>query len=64
MDLMAIDVTDIDNISYGDDVVLIGKQGDDEIRIEEFAAWAGTISYEILTNISARVPRVYVGETT
>jgi alanine racemase len=46
--------------AYNDDeVVLIGKQGDHEITIEDLAQWAGTIPYEILTNINTRVPRVY-----
>lgn len=43
----------------GDDVVLIGEQGDARVSVEELAEWAGTISYEILTAISARVPRIY-----
>ena len=45
----------------GDEVVLIGRQGGEEIRVEELAALAGTIPYEILTNINTRVPRRYVG---
>ena len=44
----------------GDEVVLIGKQGDERITAEDLARWAGTIPYEILTNINTRVPRVYV----
>ena len=43
----------------GDDVVLIGEQGDKSITIEELADWSGTISYEILTSINKRVPRRY-----
>ena len=43
----------------GDEVVLLGRQGDAEIGIEELAAWAGTIPHEILTSINTRVPRVY-----
>jgi alanine racemase len=43
----------------GDEVVLIGSQGDEHIRIEEIAGRAGTIPYEILTNINTRVPRRY-----
>ena len=42
----------------GDEVVLIGKQGEAEISADEVAGWAQTISYEILTGIGARVPRV------
>jgi len=43
----------------GDDVVLIGEQGEAKVTVEELAEWAGTVPYEILTAISARVPRIY-----
>ena len=46
----------------GDEVVLIGKQGEAEISADEVAGWAQTISYEILTGIGARVPRVYISD--
>jgi alanine racemase len=47
--------------AYNDDeVVLIGEMGGQRIRVEDLAAWAGTIPYEILTNINTRVPRVYL----
>jgi len=46
----------------GDEVVLLGQQGDARITVEELAEWAGTIPYEILTNVHARVPRVYSNE--
>jgi alanine racemase len=39
--------------------VLLGASGDAQIRIEELAAWAGTIPHEVLTAINTRVPRVY-----
>ncbi|MDM7924938.1 MAG: alanine racemase [bacterium] len=42
-----------------DEVILIGGEGDGSIRCEDLASWAGTIPYEILTNINTRVPRVY-----
>src|SRR5436190_1455018 len=58
MDLVTIDVTDID-AALGDEVVLLGKQGSDEIAVEELAAKLDTISYEVFCNISARVPRVH-----
>jgi alanine racemase len=45
---------------YRDEVILLGKQGVAEISADDIADWAGTISYEVLTNINARVPRVYV----
>ena len=43
-----------------DEVVLIGEQDGESIRAEDLAEWAGTIPYEILTNINTRVPRVYL----
>ena len=43
----------------GDDVILIGEQGGAQVTVEELAQWAGTIPYEILAGISARVPRIY-----
>ena len=55
MDLVTIDVTDIDGVAVGDEVVLLG----DSITAEEIAAKIGTISYEVFCNVSARVPRVY-----
>ena len=59
MDLTMLDVTAIANVQQGDEVVLLGRQGDAEISADEMAAWANTISYEVLTSISARVPRFY-----
>jgi len=44
----------------GDEVVLIGADGGERITCEDLAEWAGTIPYEVLTNINTRVPRVYV----
>jgi alanine racemase len=43
----------------GDEVVLIGEQGDARVTVEDLAEWAGTIPYEILTAINGRVPRIY-----
>jgi len=43
-----------------DEVILIGSQGDEHISVEDLARWAGTIPYEILTNINTRVPRIYI----
>ncbi len=59
MDQMVVNLG-IDGTGYnGDEVVLIGKQGDERITAEDLARWAGTIPYEILTNINTRVPRIY-----
>ena len=59
MDLTMVDVTAIREVRQGDEVVLVGKQGGQAISVGEMAAWANTIPYEILTSISARVPRYY-----
>ncbi len=59
MDLCMIDVTDIPEAQEGDEVVLLGTQGDKAIRIEEMAEHAGTIPYEIMCCVGKRVPRVY-----
>ncbi len=59
MDMTMIDVTDIEGVQPGDEVVLIGKQGAEEIRAEEVARIAGTNNYEMVTTISARVERRY-----
>ena len=57
MDLVTIDVTGIDGAAAGDEVVLLGRQGDDVITAEELALRTHTISYEVFCRISARVPR-------
>lgn len=61
MDLTMIDVTDVPDAAEGDDVVVIGGQGDERISVDEVAEQAGTISYEILCGIGSRVPRRYHG---
>ena len=60
MDLTMLDVTDIAKVKQEDEAVLLGRQGDAEISADEMAGWTNTISYEILTSISARVPRIYI----
>jgi alanine racemase len=59
MDLTTIDVTDIGKVQQGDEVILLGGQGAATISADEMAGWANTISYEILTSIGARVPRIH-----
>ena len=59
MDLTMLDVTDIAGVRQGDAVVLLGQQKGEVISAEEMAGWANTISYEILTSISVRVPRFH-----
>ena len=60
MDLMMIDVSEIKDAAVGDEVVLMGRQGDEEISAEELAERADTITWEIITRIGSRVRRVYV----
>ena len=59
MDQTMIDIGHIKGVKIGDEVVLIGKQGREEIRLEKLARLAGTIAYETICSISNRVPRVY-----
>jgi len=61
MDQVVVDVSRVPEVKPGDEVVLIGTQGQETIHAEELAAWCGTIPWEILTGISYRVPRVYRG---
>ncbi len=60
MDQLLVDLGDVP-AEPDDDVVLIGRQGDDEITATEWGERLGTISYEVVTGIGARVPRTYVG---
>jgi alanine racemase len=60
MDQITVDCGD-DPVEPGDEVVLIGHQGTEEIAADELAEWAGTINYEVVCGISARVPREYRG---
>ena len=59
MDQTMIDIGHIKGVKIGDEVVLIGKQGRHEIRIEKLARLAGTIAYDFICSISNRVPRIY-----
>lgn len=59
MDQTMVDVGHIKNVKVGDEVVLVGRQGREEIRMEKIARLAGTIAYEFACGISNRVPRVY-----
>lgn len=62
MDMLTIDVTDIEGVSTGDEVVLLGAQGEaswQTIDAREMAAWIGTIPYEVLCRLGSRVERRY-----
>jgi alanine racemase len=58
MDQTTVDVTDIPGVRQGDEVVLIGRQGGAALTAETVADWLGTIHYEVVSAILARVPRV------
>lgn len=58
MEKTAINVSHIPDVIAGDEVVLLGRQGDDEISADEVAAWIGSINYEVLSTILPRVPRI------
>ena len=60
MDLMMIDVSHLADATVGDEVVLMGRQGEEEISCEELAEKADTITWEIITRVGSRVRRVYV----
>jgi alanine racemase len=60
MDMTMVDVTDVPDVRVGDEAVLIGRQGSEEISADEVAELQGTISYEVLCGIGPRVPRVYL----
>ena len=60
MDMCMVDVTHIDGVCLRDEVVLIGSQAGERIDARELAERVGTIPYEILTSVGARVPRVVV----
>jgi alanine racemase len=58
MDQLMVDIGDTE-VEVGDEVVLIGSQGDAAVTATEWAERLGTIAYEIVTGIGARVPRTY-----
>jgi alanine racemase len=59
MDQTVVDITDVEGVACGDEAVLVGRQGKDEISIGEFSRWADTIPWETLCSVTKRVPRVY-----
>jgi alanine racemase len=61
MDQTMLDIGHIGHVSPGDVVVLFGTQGESTIHVDEIASRTGTINYEVVATIMARVPRVYSG---
>ncbi len=63
MDQFMVDLTGLDGVAAGDEVVFLGSQQDACISADEVAGRAGTISYEIVTRMSPRLPRVYTDDS-
>jgi len=60
MDMVMLDVTDVPHVSEGDEIVILGRQGDEMITAAELAQRTNTISYEILTSLGTRARKVYL----
>lgn len=60
MDQMMIDVTHIENVKMGDEVIIMGRDGNKSVTAEELGSLMGTINYEVVCGIGKRVPRVYI----
>lgn len=60
MDLTLLDVGEVPGVAEGNEVVILGRQGDEVLSADEMAATLGTINYEIVSTISSRVPRIYL----
>ena len=61
MNMLMVDVTDVPGAAVGDEVVLLGRQGEATVTAEELAELAGTINYEFLARLSPAIPRFVVG---
>lgn len=59
MDQMTVDISDIENVELGTEVTVIGRDGELSISFDDIAEMCNTISYEIMCNVSIRMPRVY-----
>jgi alanine racemase len=64
MDMLMVDVTDVPDVEVDDEVTLIGDQHGDAVTADEVAALSGTISYEVLAGLMARITRLYVRNGT
>ncbi len=60
MDQMMVDVTEIDEAAFMDEVVLVGKSGREEITVDDLSALSGRFNYEFLCDLDKRIPREYV----
>jgi alanine racemase len=63
MDMLMVDAGPVGaDLTVGDVATLIGADGPERITLDDFALWSRTISYEILTGLGHRLPRVYLGD--
>jgi alanine racemase len=62
MDAIGVDITDIPAARLWDEVVVQGRQGDQEISVHDLARWGGTVSYDVLAGWRSRLPRIWLGE--
>jgi alanine racemase len=60
MDMTVVDLTDLPDVEAGEAATFVGRDGEAEITVDEVAARAATISYEVLTGLGTRLPRVYL----
>lgn len=60
MDQIVVDVGHVPDVAMGDEVVLFGRQGESELPVDEIASLLGTINYEVVCAVGARVPRIYI----
>ncbi|MBI1306635.1 MAG: alanine racemase [Bacteroidetes bacterium] len=60
MNMMSVDVTHIDGVENGDEVVLIGRQGEQEISVSSFSDFSDQVNYELLTRLPSKIPRIVV----
>jgi alanine racemase len=59
MDMLMLDVTDVPDVAVDDEVTLLGRQDGECVDADEIAALLGTISYEVISGLMERVPRLY-----
>jgi alanine racemase len=64
MNMCMVDVTDVPGVALEDEVVLLGRQGDERVTAEQLAAWCGTISYEIVSRIHPSLRRIVRGQVS
>ena len=60
MDAFMVDLTGLPNVKIGEEVVLLGRQGKEKIEAHQIAKWANSFSYEIVSRMGKRLPRVYL----